>query len=179
MKVQPDGCLILMLPPPRGCFSALVLIIAGAFSFVLLSFIFLLQVSDNKPVPGEFKMTAAVSSVVFLIVLIDRMVAQGRGLKIRFVKRAQELRYEVLYRGRIVQENFLESSGLFVGPLALPGQIGCILAPAYALFLTLDEDVPGYTVAVEDKHALVLISATNLEALGSRIEMLYLALGLD
>ncbi|MCP3868666.1 MAG: hypothetical protein GY703_11335 [Gammaproteobacteria bacterium] len=167
------------MPAPRGCLSALLLIVSGAFAFVFWSIIFLSRASSEAPIPSNLPIAAAASSTLFLFVLFDRIVARAMGVKIRFVQDGQGVRYEVLHRRRILQGDRLKTDRLYVAPLELPGRAGRIFVPTYALLLVLDEDIPGYSVMAEPGPALVLINAADMDVLGARMEEFCSALSLE
>lgn len=166
------------LPPPRGFFSNFLLMISGAFSFTLATMTLTSWIFDRSTIPDFMISTTIIVTLTFLYTLLDRKLAQKKGVHIRFFISSNTWHYCVLRNKNIIEENPLTSDRLSIAIMKLPGSAGRIIVPTYVLLFRADFVDEGYRAKTSEGDGYALMHFTNQKKLLEHVKRFCETLGL-
>ncbi len=179
LKTTAEGEYAFSLTPPRGLFSSLLLIISGAFTFVLTFIILFAWLLDDSEIPGFMISVTVLFTLVFLIVFFDRREAQKKGIHIHFSTSSNPKYYRVVKHQEVIEKNPLDTNRFKIAILKLPGAAGRIIVPTYVLLLKADHVTESYRTETSEGSGYALLHFSNIETLIINVEKFCKKLGIE
>ena len=179
LKPTAEGEYVFSLAPPRGLFSSLLLIISGAFAFVMVFLNLFAWLLDDSEIPGFMISITVVFTFVFLIIFFDRREARKKGIHIHFSISSNPKYYSIVKHQEVIEKNPLDPSRFKIAVLKLPGAAGRIIVPTYVLLLKADNIAESYRAETSEGYGYALLHFSNREKLIMNVKKFCKKLGIE